>query len=75
MYTNISHYCVRYDPYLCACDPEVLWSLCQGQGLNEGYVSAGSAGQLTFLVPARSIGLVLLLDSGLQLVPSGHLLY
>ena len=74
MYTNISHYCVRYDPYYCSCDPEVIWSLCQGEGLSQGYVHSRPAGVLDFLVPARSVSLVLLMDPGLQVVAERHLL-
>jgi len=65
--SQITLYCVRYDPYLCDCDPETLWGFIQGAG---GGVHAGVLGQLDFYVPERLIALVLLRDSGLRVIES-----
>jgi hypothetical protein len=59
----ITLYCVRYDPYYCACDPERLWEVIQRSG---GSVSTGPVGILDFYVPAGIITQVLLMDAGLS---------
>jgi hypothetical protein len=65
MYTeSITMYCVRYDAYLCDCDPERLWEVVQRSG---GGVSAMEiSGYLDFHVPASIITQVMLMDSGLK---------
>jgi hypothetical protein len=59
----ITSYCVRYDPYYCAVDPERLWEIIQRSG---GHVSTGAFGILDFYVPTPIITQVLLMDSGLS---------
>ena len=64
---TITLYCVRYDPYYCDVDPEVLWECIQAYG---GSVHAGAAGSLDFYVPERIITAILLRDSGLKVISS-----
>jgi hypothetical protein len=59
----ITLYCVRYDPYYCACDPERLWAVVQRSG---GSVHASAAGSMDFYVPERIITQILLMDPGLK---------
>jgi hypothetical protein len=59
----ITTYCVRYDPYYCAVDPERLWTIVQRSG---GTVHASAANILDFYVPESLITQVLLMDSGLR---------
>jgi hypothetical protein len=60
----ITLYCVCYDPYYCAVDPERLWAVVQRSG---GRVHAGAAGCLDFYVPERIITQILLMDPGLKI--------
>ena len=62
-HSQITLYCVRYDPFYCDCDPERIWEFVQAAG---GGVHAGPAGILDFYVPDSVISLVLLRDSGLK---------
>jgi hypothetical protein len=64
----ITQYCVRYDPYYCAIDPERIWTLVQR---HDGRVHAGAVGILDFYVPESLITQVLLMDAGLR-VRKGH---
>jgi hypothetical protein len=59
----ITTYCIRYDPQLCVCDPELLWYLIRSQG---GSVHAIPCGQLDFYVPSHIVSIFLLSDSGLR---------
>jgi hypothetical protein len=61
----ITLYCVRYDPYHCAVDPERLWAVVQRSG---GSVHAGSMGILDFYVPDSIITQVVLMDSELRVL-------
>ena len=61
---NISLYCVLYDPYHCAIDPERVWSLIQNSGGGAQYAGGGA---IDFYVPAKLISLVQLMDSGLRI--------
>jgi len=63
----ITVYCVRYDPYYCTVDPELIWQSIRDQG---GGCHSGAAGSIDFYVPARLISLVLLRDSGLRICES-----
>ena len=66
MYSDlITVYCVRYDPYVCEVDPELLWESVQAAG---GWVSSRPAGCFDFYVPERIISFVLLRDSALKIV-------
>jgi hypothetical protein len=60
---SITLYCVRYDPYHCAVDPERLWAVVQRSG---GHISTGPVGILDFYVPEQIITQVLLMDSRLS---------
>jgi hypothetical protein len=60
----ITLYCVRYDPYYCAIDPERIWHVVQR---HDGRVHAGALGILDFYVPEFLITQVLLMDPGLRL--------
>ena len=60
---SITLYCVRYDPYHCAIDPERLWAIIQRSG---GHISTKPMGIIDFYVPARVITQVALMDSGLS---------
>ena len=59
----VTTYCIRYDPQLCECDPELLWYSIRSQG---GSVHSVPGGLLDFYVPAHLITIFLLYDSGLQ---------
>jgi len=59
----ITLYCVTYDPFRCAIDPERLWTIVQRSG---GSVHAGAANTMDFYVPERIITQILLMDSGLK---------
>ena len=59
----ITLYCVRYDPYYCAIDPERIWHVVQR---HDGRVHAGAVGFLDFYVPEPIITQVLLMDAGLR---------
>lgn len=61
----ITTYCVRYDPYVCDCDPESLWQQVYSAG---GHISAKPMGIIDFFVPAHVISLVLLRDSALKII-------
>ena len=61
---NISLYCVLYDPYHCAIDPERVWSMIQSSGGGAQYAGGGA---IDFYVPANLISLVQLMDSGLRI--------
>jgi hypothetical protein len=61
---SITLYCVRYDPFYCAADPERLWAVIQRSG---GSVHAGAMNILDFYVPERIITQVMLMDSGLRI--------
>ena len=60
----ITLYCVTYDPYYCAVDPERLWTIVQRSG---GTVHAGAANILDFYVPESLITQFMLMDSGLKI--------
>jgi hypothetical protein len=59
----ITTYCVRYDPYYCAIDPERIWHVVQR---HDGRVHACAMGILDFYVPEPIITQILLMDAGLR---------
>lgn len=63
----ITLYCVRYDPQLCACSAETIWHHVQRVS---GTMQSINYGCVDFLVPARYLTLILMLDAGLSVVKS-----